>query len=345
MRWRGRRQSDNVEDRRGQRGGAGGGLRFPFPMGRGGGSGGGGRRGGFSIVTLLIIGAIYLFFGGNLGSLLGGGGGGTGGGLPGNVNFPRLDRQAQGQEDSNPFDIKRLPRLERERSTRSGRPEIREANSETVDEIKGFLGVVLADTEDVWQKQFASIGRRYEPTTLVLFSGSTRTGCGAGQAAMGPFYCPLDKKVYVDTSFFNELKHKFGASGDFAQAYVIAHEVGHHIQTLVGIAGKVQRAKQGMGRSRANQLQVRMELQADCLAGVWAKNADQAQQILERGDIEEALNAATAIGDDRIQKRTQGYVVPDSFTHGTSEQRKRWFYAGFKSGSMGSCDTFNRRDL
>ena len=334
MRWRGRRESDNVEDRRGQRGG-GGRMGFPFPMP---GGRGGGRRGGFSITTLLIIGVIMWFLGFNPLDLLRGGSGGGGVQLPDQVNFPRLDRGQQGQQN-NPFNID-LPRLDRQRADRSGQPEIDRNRAEAKrDDMSRFIAVVLADTEDVWTKQMRALGRSYRRPKLVLFTGYTNTGCGAGMAQMGPFYCPLDQKIYVDLSFYDELKTKFGASGDFAQAYVIAHEVGHHVQTLQGIASAVQRAKSRTNKKTGNRIQVAMELQADCLAGVWA-NRTESKGVLEQGDIEEALNAAAAIGDDRIQKRTQGYVVPDAFTHGSSVQRKRWFYAGYESGDMRQCDTF-----
>src|SRR5690606_17863367 len=184
---------------------------------------------------------------------------------------------------------------------------------------------VLADTEDVWRSVFKSFGREYSDPNLVLFTGGTQTACGMGMSAMGPFYCPLDRKIYIDLEFYDQLKRRFNAPGDFAQAYVIAHEVGHHVQTLLGIAGRVQELKRGMSEREANALQVRMELQADCLAGVWANLNHQLKNRLEPGDIDEGLNAASQIGDDMIQKRQQGYVIPDAFTHGSSAQRVRWF--------------------
>ena len=197
-----------------------------------------------------------------------------------------------------------------------------------------FVRQVLADNEDVWTRVFQAAGKQYQKPTLVLFNGATHTACGPGQSAMGPFYCPLDQKIYVDLSFYEDMKRKFGASGDFAQAYVIAHEIGHHVQNLLGIANAVQQAKMRAGsEAEANALQVRMELQADCLAGVWASLNEQVRSRLEPGDIEEGLNAAAAIGDDMIQRRTQGYVVPDAFTHGSSEQRVRWFRRGLESGA------------
>ncbi|MBK7846339.1 MAG: zinc metallopeptidase [Zoogloea sp.] len=208
-----------------------------------------------------------------------------------------------------------------------------------------FIRHVLAETEDTWQQVFRQSGKQYVEPTLVLFSGATRTACGVGQAAMGPFYCPADQKVYIDLSFYQELKTRYRAPGDFAQAYVIAHEVGHHVQNLLGISGKVQAARERASEREANALSVRLELQADCLAGVWAKNADAARGILEAGDLEEALQAATAIGDDTLQKQAQGYAVPDSFTHGSAEQRVRWFKRGMASGQLASCNTFQAGSL
>jgi predicted metalloprotease len=208
------------------------------------------------------------------------------------------------------------------------------------DKLKEFVSVVLADTEDVWQEVFRRSGRRYQPPKLVLFTQAVESACGFAQAAMGPFYCPLDNKVYLDMSFFDEMRSRFRARGDFAQAYVIAHEVGHHVQTLLGITQKVEERKRRAGQAEANNMSVRLELQADCLAGVWANQAQRTRQILEAGDIEEGLNAASAIGDDRIQKQTQGYVVPDAFTHGSSAQRVRWFRRGLESGDLGQCNTF-----
>ncbi|MBX3680617.1 KPN_02809 family neutral zinc metallopeptidase [Cognatazoarcus halotolerans] len=208
-----------------------------------------------------------------------------------------------------------------------------------------FISMVLADTEQTWGEIFRAGGERYVEPKLVLFTGATRTACGVGQAAMGPFYCPGDQKVYIDLSFYDELRTRFHAPGDFAQAYVIAHEIGHHVQNLLGISDKVQAARQRASEAEGNQLSVRLELQADCLAGVWANHADRARNVLESGDLEEALNAASAIGDDQLQKQAQGYAVPDSFTHGTSAQRVRWFRQGMESGSLKSCDTFSARQL
>jgi predicted metalloprotease len=211
--------------------------------------------------------------------------------------------------------------------------------------LKDFVAVILADTEDTWGELFQRMGRQYERPHLVLFSGAVQSACGFAEAAVGPFYCPGDRKLYIDLSFYRDLRDKLGAPGDFAQAYVIAHEVGHHVQNLLGIAERVQAAQGKRGRTEANALQVRMELQADCLAGVWANNAQRARNLLESGDIEEGLNAASAIGDDRLQRQAQGRVVPESFTHGSSAQRVRWFKRGIDSGDPGQCDTFTAAKL
>lgn len=212
-------------------------------------------------------------------------------------------------------------------------------------ELADFVSVVLADTEDTWGELFAQGGAQYEQPTLVLFSGAVQSACGFAQAAMGPFYCPADSKVYIDLSFYKDLKTKMGAPGDFAQAYVIAHEIGHHVQNLLGISNKVQQMRKQVSEKQYNQLSVRLELQADCFSGIWANHADRARQILEQGDVEEALNAASMIGDDRLQKQAGGYVTPDSFTHGSSQQRVRWFEAGLQSGDLQNCDTFSARTL
>lgn len=205
-----------------------------------------------------------------------------------------------------------------------------------------FVAKVLGSTETTWGKIFQNSGHQYPAPKLVLFSGQTPTACGGGQAAMGPFYCPGDQKVYIDLSFYEEMKNRFNAPGDFAQAYVIAHEVGHHIQNLMGTSDKVQQARQSArNEAQANQYSVRLELQADCYAGVWAHHADGANRILEAGDVEEAMRAAAAIGDDALQKQAQGYAVPDSFTHGTSQQRQRWFNQGLSTGDVNKCDTFS----
>ena len=213
------------------------------------------------------------------------------------------------------------------------------------DESARFVSKVLASTEDVWTETFRQNGKQYEAPKLVLFTGATPTACGTGQTAMGPFYCPGDHKVYIDLAFYRELKERFHAPGEFAQAYVIAHEVGHHVQNLLGIADKVHQAKQRVSKAEANAMSVRMELQADCLAGVWGKRTDTMKKVLEPGDLEAALNAASAIGDDRLQQQAQGRIVPESFTHGSSAQRVRWFKMGFESGDMNQCNTFKAAQL
>ena len=313
------RESKNVEDRRGE-----GGSRFPgggiqIPVG----------GGGFSLTTLLIVGALMLFAGINpLDVLFGGGSGGP-------VNVPQLPRAERPAQQRTQVNIPGLPG--------GGQPAPQGSQSE--DQMKSFVSKVLADTEDVWTQVFKSFGQRYTEPPLILFSNYTPTACGAGQAAMGPFYCPLDQKVYIDLAFYEELRRKFNVSGDFAQAYVIAHEVGHHVQKLLGIADKVMELKQQSDERTANQIQVRMELQADCLAGVWANLNDQLKNRLQPGDVEEALNAASQIGDDMIQRKLTGHVVPDAFTHGTAAQRVKWFRQGISSGRIEQCDTFNAPDL
>lgn len=213
------------------------------------------------------------------------------------------------------------------------------------DQLVDFVSVVLADTEDTWNEIFQELGGDYREPTLVLFSDAVNSACGFAEAAVGPFYCPADEKVYIDLSFYEDLKRRHQAPGDFAQAYVIAHEVGHHVQNLTGISGQVQQLQRQVSQVEANQLSVRLELQADCFAGLWAHRADEARQILERGDIQEALNAASAIGDDRLQRQARGYVTPDSFTHGSSEQRVRWFSVGLESGAIQQCNTFETASL
>jgi uncharacterized protein len=264
-----------------------------------------GGRGGIGIGGIIVLLLLWLVFGINPLELLSGGG----------VQIPS----------------------QTEAPTRTGEV----GNDQTTD----FVARVLGSTERVWAEKFKAMGRRYDPPTLVLFSGAVQSACGMAQAAMGPFYCPPDQKVYIDLSFFEEMASRFGASGDFAQAYVVAHEVGHHVQKLLGLADKVTQARMQAPEAEANDLSVRMELQADCYAGVWAKSADDSAQILESGDIEEGLNAATAIGDDRLQKRSQGYVVPESFTHGSSEQRVRWFKRGLDTADMNQCETFKAQSL
>lgn len=213
------------------------------------------------------------------------------------------------------------------------------------DRMARFVSTVLADTEDVWKEVFARGGASYQVPRLVLFRGATQTACGQGQAAMGPFYCPADQKVYIDLGFYETLKNRLGAPGDFAQAYVIAHEVGHHVQNLLGISGKMEQMRGRVNQVEYNALSVRLELQADWFAGVWAHNAQSARQILEQGDVEEAMNAAAKIGDDALQRGSGGAVLPERFTHGSSAQRQRWFDTGLKSGSVKACDTFNTRNL
>jgi predicted metalloprotease len=219
------------------------------------------------------------------------------------------------------------------------------------DDMGRFLSAILGSTEVEWKDTFAQAGKTYEPPTLVMFSGATQSACGFAQAAMGPFYCPIDQKVYLDTRFFQDLERRFRACDigsrtcQFSQAYVVAHEIGHHVQNQLGVLTKVQEAQSGMDKAEANALQVRVELQADCLAGVWANRAQAKWQFIEPGDVEAALQTASAIGDDRLQRRTQGYVVPDAFTHGTSAQRVRWFMTGFKSGAVGTCDTFRAEQI
>ena len=323
MRWRGRRESSNIEDVRGSGGGRNrGGFRFPGGLGRGRmGQSGGGRGpvrrasgGGFGTIIILVI----LFFAlracgiDPLGMLTGGGGN------PGGSIMPQ-DRTTQ----TNP-----VPRTD----TRTGN------RTSTNDEMKQFVGVVLAETENVWNGIFQQQGQRYPEPKLVMFSRQIRSACGQASSATGPFYCPGDSKIYLDTSFFNTLERQFGASGDFANAYVIAHEVGHHVQNVIGVLPKFNQMRRRLSKSEENQMSIRVELQADCFAGIWAHFTDQ-KGLLERGDLEEALNAATQIGDDAIQKRTQGYVVPESFNHGTSEQRRAWFYRGFETGKLAECNT------
>ena len=221
----------------------------------------------------------------------------------------------------------------------------RAALSEEDRELADFVSVVLADTEDTWSELFAGNNARYREPALVLFSGVVESACGFAQSAVGPFYCPADEKVYIDLDFYRDLRERFGAPGDFAQAYVIAHEVGHHVQNLLGISEQVRNAQRRLGEAGANRLSVMQELQADCFAGVWAHNADRARGILEHGDIEEGLSAASRIGDDRLQMETQGRVTPDSFTHGSSRQRVTWFKRGLDSGDIESCNTFESKNL
>jgi uncharacterized protein len=299
MQWRGRRQSNNIEDQRGAGGGSSGGRGFRIPIG------GGARGGGIGIGGLIFIVIVCFMLGINPLTLLSGGDIGSDGGSSG------TQQQAEPRSAQN-------------------------------DEMTAFVRTVLAETEDTWNDIFQRAGERYEEPTMVLFSGGVRSACGSASSATGPFYCPGDRKVYLDTGFFRELSGKFGASGDFAEAYVIAHEVGHHVQNLTGVLPKFNQMRGSMSEADANRMSVRVELQADCFAGVWGKSTQQ-RGILEQGDLEEALNAAQQIGDDTLQKRSQGYVVPDAFNHGTSAQRVSWFRKGFVSGDMKSCDTFAPR--
>jgi len=278
VRWKGRRQSANVEDRRGAASGA--------------------KLAGGGLGLLLLVG-VGLFLG---------------------VDPRTLVEAVQIQQESSAVPVS------------NGAP--------VEDEQARFVSVILADTEDTWETLFRAAGRDYQKPTLVLFSGAVRSACGFAQAAMGPFYCPADQKVYIDLSFYSDLQNRFHAPGDFAQAYVIAHEVGHHVQTLLGISEEVQRKRAGLSEVESNRLSVRQELQADCLAGIWAHYADQTRGLLEEGDIEEGLNAASAIGDDRLQKQSQGYIAPESFTHGSSAERARWFERGYTSGDVEDCNTF-----
>ncbi len=305
MQWRGRRQSSNIEDRRGM----GGGMRFPGG-GMGGGLGGGlggGRRGGIGLVGILILLGVAWFLGINPLSLL------------------------SGSFDTGSYDSGYAPQ--------TGDSAFAPAGQE---ELKDFVAVVLADTEDTWH---AILPNEYREPKLVLFSGGAQSACGFAQSAVGPFYCPGDEKVYLDLDFFNELSQRFGAPGDFAQAYVIAHEVGHHVQKVLGIEEQVDAARRSMGEAEANALSVRVELQADCFAGIWANRAQKEQGVIEPGDIDEALGAASAVGDDTLQKQATGRVVPDSFTHGSAAQRQRWFKTGYQSGDINACDTFSAKSL
>ena len=301
MDWKGRRQSDNIEDRRGSS------PRGRSPFGRGGMRlpSGGMRASGLSFKTILIIGVIFLVL-----KLIGIDPLQMLGGEPGTV--------VTGQPSASGSQISETRR----------------------DEMTQFVATVLAETEDVWNGIMQAQGMEYPEPTLVLFSGAVSSACGNASAASGPFYCPGDQKLYIDLSFYDELAQRFKASGDFAQAYVLAHEVGHHVQNLIGVLPKFNQMRQSMTQAEENQMSIRVELQADCFAGIWGHYTAQ-KGLLESGDLEEALNAAQQIGDDTLQRRTQGYVVPESFNHGTSAQRKEWFARGFDSGRLAACDTFN----
>ena len=319
MRWEKERQSENIEDRRGDGPAGGGPFGGGFPMGRGGRPGlpfpmPGGRMGIGGIIVVVVL--MLIFSGGDLGSILGGG-----------SSFQQAP-----------------PTQQRPQGLPPGTQQPGQTGA--TDRMRAFVGAVVGSTEDVWRQQLpAQLNKQYQDPTLVLFSGATQTECGVGQSAMGPFYCPADRKVYIDLSFYDDLARRFKAPGDFAQAYVVAHEVGHHIQNILGISSEMARMRRQVSETEYNQLSVKVELQADCFAGVWAFHANQARRILEPGDLEEALAAAAAIGDDRLQKQARGVIVPDSFTHGSSEQRVRWFRRGFDTGQMRDCDTFNASRL
>lgn len=287
MRWRGERESDNIEDRRG------------MSLSRGAKVGG---IGGLGLVAVVVV---SMFLGVDPTTVLQG--------------LSVMQQTSSSVSQNNPP----------------------AAN----DDMRKFVAVVLGETEDVWQATFSKAGRTYEPPKLVLFSEAVESACGMAGSATGPFYCPSDQKVYLDLSFFEELQTRFGVSGDFAQAYVIAHEVGHHVQTLLGITQKIHELQSRGNKTESNRLSVMVELQADCLAGVWANQTEKSRHVLESGDVEEALNAASAVGDDRIQKSSRGYVVPDAFTHGSSEQRVRWFKNGLENGNIQSCNTFQAGQL
>jgi predicted metalloprotease len=322
MRWQGRRESENVEDRRYDDSGydsgpGGGGVGFPFPGGGGGGFQipvGQGGGGGVGLIGILVIVGIALLLGVDPRVILSGGGDGME--MPGGARQIQLPRDTQ--------------------------PRVVSAGDDT---MKHFVGAVLADTEDIWTKLFRDMGRTYVPPRLVLFRGGTSSGCGLANVQMGPFYCPTDRKVYIDLSFYDTLKRRFNAPGELAQAYVLAHEIGHHVQNSLGLLQQVQQRQMAASGTERNALQVRVELQADCLAGVWAKNSDRINKMLEPGEIESALRAASAIGDDAIQNSTRGYAVPDSFTHGSSEQRVRWFKKGYDEGTVSACNTFSAQTL
>jgi predicted metalloprotease len=304
MKWRGREQSSNIEDRRGQ-GGGGFGRSGGSPFGRSGGirlpTGGGSRGGAGSVVGIIVVlGIVWLVTG------------------------------------TNPIDI--LTGGQSSSSNVASRNSLPTTGSQ--DELRGFVGVVVKETEDLWTEVFAASGQDYPEPVVVLFSNNVNTACGAADSSTGPFYCPGDSKVYIDLSFYDQLRDQFGAPGDFAQAYVLAHEVGHHIQNITGVLPRFNQQRARMSQVEANAYSVRVELQADCYAGVWANYAGQAD-LLENGDINEALNAAEQIGDDTLQKRMQGFAVPKTFNHGTSAQRKAWFERGYRSGNPSDCDTFS----
>lgn len=300
MQWRGRRQSDNIEDRRG----------------------GGRKAGGIGIGSIVIALILWKVFG--------------------------IDPQTT------------LGVAQQMQSTQTTTQTAPKQQTPDQQEAKAFVATILADTEDIWTSIFNRLGRTYQPPKLVMFTGQVNSACGSASSASGPFYCPADQKVYLDTNFFVDMKKQMGIggdqnnsselsrkdqAGDFAQAYVVAHEVGHHVQTLLGISSKVREAQAQTSKKNANQLSVRLELQADCFAGIWANHNQKRTQFLQKGDIEEALDAAEKIGDDYLQHQAHGHTVPDSFTHGTSQQRQHWFYRGFESGDISQCDTFGAAQL
>ena len=309
MRWEDFRASEYIDDRRGDGGGGG----FGMPMG---------RAGGLGIGATIVLGLVGWALGIDPRILISGAEMATRGG---GSSYQQADPRVQpGGRGGAP--------------TRQGAP--------PDDQIGRFAAAVLGNTEDVWKELMpAQANRQYTPAPMVLYTRGTRSGCGSAQSAMGPFYCPLDRRVYLDTSFFQEMQRKFRTGGDFAYAYVIAHEIGHHVQNTLGVLKKVQARQQDVGEVESNQLSVRVELMADCLAGVWAKNSNDKWNAISEADIRQAVAAAQAIGDDRLQERGRGEVVPDSFTHGSSEQRVRWLMTGLKSGQVQSCDTFRARRL
>ncbi len=337
------RQSDNVDDQRDSGGGFGpGGGGMGGLGGGGGGMGGGGglamllpllfRTVGMKGIILLVVAyfALKLFLGIDVINMVNGGGGGVT--MPGNTTQIQLPKDTNLGQSANNGNL-------------DGGSGAATQDVTTTDAGKVFVSKVLASTEDVWTPIFTSMGQQYEKPRLVLFTGYTQSGCGTAQSAMGPFYCPADHKVYIDLAFYQDMKTKLGAPGDFAQAYVVAHEVGHHVQNLLGIADQVQQARSQGSEAESNALSVKMELQADCFAGIWSTEADAQKHILQAGDIDEALNAASQIGDDHLQKQSRGYAQPDTFTHGTSAQRVKWFKTGVAAKSLKDCDTFSANPL
>ena len=339
MRWRGRRKSSNVDI---SRGGRGGGFRMPGGLGRGGGGirlpGGFGRRGGgmrrasgggIGTIVVLVVVALALNYCAGIDV--------TGGMLGGSATAPNPGGSVVTQQAPPRNDPLLRPRADN--AVAGGGTAVGGTGDPvTQAEMDEFISVVLAETEDTWNGIFQAEGADYPEPRLNIFEGSVRSACGMASSATGPFYCPGDSEVYLDTAFFRTLSRQFGAKGDFANAYVIAHEVGHHVQNVIGVLPKFNRMRPQLSKAEENAMSVRVELQADCFAGIWAHYAER-KGLLEEGDLDEALNAAVQIGDDAIQRRTQGYVVPESFNHGTSEQRRDWFLRGYESGRMAACDT------